>query len=340
MTRGLKWIYAPVLAAALLSGVSKGAPKAPLVLIHTTPLPDIDGDFDHFAVDVKGNRLFLTAEDHHSVEVFELGSGKFLRSLGGFSTPHSVRYMPEQNELLVVDGGDGSCKVVRGDNYQIIKTLKVGPEADSMGYDPSTKRLFIGAGGEEAKMDHSLLVAVDGANGKTLGEMTINSGNIEAMAVEKSGPKLFANIRDKHQIGVIDREKMAMLTTWTLAGVQLNTTMALDEANHRLLIAGRKPGKLAVLDSDSGKIIATFPCVDGADDMSLDIPGNRLYITGAEGFADVFERISPDQYRLLAKVPTGYRGKNSVLVPEIKQFYVSSSKHENKPAELKVYRVE
>lgn len=331
--------YAQAMIAVAISFGLAGA-NAPLVLIHRTPLPGVKGDFDHFAADVKGNRLFLTAEDHHSVEVFELRSGKLLRSVGGFSTPHSILFMPEKNELFVIDGGDGTCKVLRGDNYQIVKTIKVGPEADSMVYDPSTKHLFITAGGEDAKMDHSLIVVIDAGTGNNAGEMEVNSGNIEAMAVEKSGPRLFANIRDKRQIGVIDRVKMTLLATWPLDGVQQNTPMVLDEANHRLLIVGRKPGKLVVMNSDSGKIISTVSCVDGADDMTLDIPSNRLYITGAEGFADVFERLSPERYQFSGKVPTGFRGKNSILVPELKQFYAAVSAHENKPPELKVYRVQ
>ena len=37
--------------------------KAPLKLAATIPLPGLkDGDFDHFAVDLDGHRLFLTAE--------------------------------------------------------------------------------------------------------------------------------------------------------------------------------------------------------------------------------------------------------------------------------------
>ncbi len=339
MERVVTFVTALILAALSISfGVT--ATNAPLVLIHTTPLPGVQGDFDHFAADVKGNRLFLTAEDHHSVEVFELSSGKLLQSVGGFDTPHSILYMPEKNELFVIDGGDGTCKILSGDNYKNVKTLKVGPEADSMVYDPSTKHLFVGVGGGEAKMDHSLLVVIDAASGKTVGEMRVNSENIEAMAVEKSGPRLFANIRDKHEIGVIDRVKLTLLKTWPLDGVQQNTPMALDEANHRLLVVGRKPGKLVVLDSDSGRIISTLSCVDGADDMTLDIPNNRLYITGAEGFVDVFERLSPDRYQFLTKLPTGFRGKNSILVPQLKQFYASVSKNGDKPAELKVYRVE
>ncbi|MGI9075492.1 MAG: YncE family protein [Bryobacteraceae bacterium] len=138
MKRVVTFVNAHIVAALSIS-FALAASNAPLVLIHTTPLPGVKGDFDHFAADIKGNRLFLTAEDHHSVEVFDLSSGKSLQSVGGFDTPHSILYMPEKKELFVIDGGDGTCKILSGENYKIVKTLKVGPEADSMVYEPIHK---------------------------------------------------------------------------------------------------------------------------------------------------------------------------------------------------------
>src|SRR2546428_14104548 len=65
--------------------------KVPLRLVKTILLPDIEGDFDHFGIDLKGNRLFLTAEDHHSVEVFNLKSNTRIHSIGGLEGPNQLR---------------------------------------------------------------------------------------------------------------------------------------------------------------------------------------------------------------------------------------------------------
>src|SRR5207249_11941471 len=65
-------------------------------------------------IDLKGNRLFLTAEDHHSVEVFNLKSNIRIHSIGGLDEPHNVRYLPDSNKLLVVDGGAGEVKFLKG----------------------------------------------------------------------------------------------------------------------------------------------------------------------------------------------------------------------------------
>src|SRR2546430_15434206 len=85
--------------------------KAPLRLVKTILLPDIEGDFDHFGIDFKGNRLFLTAEDHHSVEVFSLKSNTRIHSIGGLDETHNVRYFFHRKKLVVGGGGGGGGEI-------------------------------------------------------------------------------------------------------------------------------------------------------------------------------------------------------------------------------------
>lgn len=84
------------LTTALLAAVGLlGAGKPPLRLIRSIPMPGFEGcDFDHFDYDLKGNRLFLAAEDHNTVEVFNLRSGKPLHSIKGFNHPHGIVFLP------------------------------------------------------------------------------------------------------------------------------------------------------------------------------------------------------------------------------------------------------
>src|ERR1700736_6191331 len=107
--------------------------KAPLHLLNKIRMPGIEGDFDHFSVDVKGNRLFLAAEEHHTIEVFDLHSGKMVHSITGFDTPHSIVYVPTVNRLFVIDGGKGgSCQVLDATTYKVRKSIKLSDDADAV----------------------------------------------------------------------------------------------------------------------------------------------------------------------------------------------------------------
>src|SRR2546426_3494297 len=86
------------------------AGKVPLRLVKTILLPDIEGDFDHFGIDLKGNRLFLTAEDHHSVEVFNLKSNTRIHSIGGLDEPQNPRKLSNRKKMVGGEGGGGAVK--------------------------------------------------------------------------------------------------------------------------------------------------------------------------------------------------------------------------------------
>jgi DNA-binding beta-propeller fold protein YncE len=159
------------------------------------------------------------------------------------------------------------------------------------------------------------------------------------MGIEKNGPRMFANVRDKSLIGVIDREKRTVTSTWPLGELHGNTPLIFDEANHRIFVAGRKPPSLAVLDSESGKMIATLPTAEMVDDMSFDPASKRIYVP-CNDFTVVYQQKDADHYEELGRVPTGFRAKTAILVPQLKRYYVAAPRHEKELAGVKVYEVQ
>jgi DNA-binding beta-propeller fold protein YncE len=314
--------------------------NAPLKLVQVISLPDMkSGDFDHFALDLAGKRLFLTGEVNQSIEVFDLRTNKRIHSIKGVDTPHSMVYLPESDQLLVVDGGDGTLKCFDAKNYTIIESIKLELAADSAVYDPTKHMLYVASGGEDAKMDHTMINIVDLNTRKRIADITVDSANIEAMALEQNGPRLYVNIRDRSLVGIVDREKRTVLSTWNLDGLEGNTPIALDEPNHRLFVVGRKPAKLLVLNSDSGKIVTSLPSAPLADDMVFDAASKRIYVA-CDGFVSVYHQQDADHYEEIARVPTTFRAKTAILVPSMNRYYVAAPRHGQRAAEVRVYDVQ
>src|SRR5258706_2820971 len=126
--------------------------KAPLALKETIPVPGItkEGDFDHLAVDVQGNRLFIMGEDNSVVEIIDLGAGKLIHTISDVKAPHSGVYRGDLKKLFIVDGGAGEVKIYDSDSYKAAGSIKLRDDADSMTYDPSTKYMYVVNGGEGA----------------------------------------------------------------------------------------------------------------------------------------------------------------------------------------------
>jgi tricorn protease-like protein len=122
-----------------LSANSRSEDKAPLELVATIPLTGLhDGDFDHFAVDLEGHRLFLTAEENSQVEVFDTDTNKLIHTITDTKVPHSIVYRRDLQRILIVDGDAAEIKVYDGPTYKLIDHIKLSEDADSMAYDPDT----------------------------------------------------------------------------------------------------------------------------------------------------------------------------------------------------------
>jgi DNA-binding beta-propeller fold protein YncE len=313
----------------------------PLKLVATIPLPGLhDGDFDHFAADVDGHRLFLTGEENNKFLVLDSSTNQLIRTLDNVAAPHSLLFRKDLKKLFIVAGDASAVQVYDSDNYKLLGDIKVSIDADSIAYDPATHYLYVVNGGREAHTPYSLITVIDTDNSKKLRDIKINTDHVEAIVPEKSGPRMFCNLTDKNAVLVINRKTSAVLATWPLpAGYKLNVAMAFDEPDHRLFVAARKPGRLFVLNSDSGKVIASLPAVGMVDDMSYDAKHKRIYLAG-DGALDVFDQKDPDHYALLAKVPGAFRAKTGIFVPDLNRYYLAVPHHENKDAEVRVYEVQ
>ena len=172
-----KLLCAVALCVGAILPAASLAADAPLRLLGRTEVPGFEGDFDHFAADVKGNRLFLAGEEKGTLEVFDLKSGKHLKTVTGLEEPHAIHFMPERNRLIVSDSGDGLTKVLDATTYKVVDTFKLTPGADVMSYDPSSKSLWIVTGGKNAskKLADTTVAVVDPATGKSEGEVKFDT---------------------------------------------------------------------------------------------------------------------------------------------------------------------
>ena len=315
--------------------------KPPLQLTQTVSVPAGGRKWDHFGVDLKGNRLFVTSEEDPVVEVIDLRTNKHIRSLTDFKRPHNVMVFPERNEILVVDGEASEIKILDYESYKLIGHVELSIDADPVAYDPTTKYLYVVNGGREAHTPYCLISIVDTTSGKKLADMKLDTNRLESMAIEKSGQRLFVNMAGANEIGVVDREKREVVQTWPLTAGKENVPMQFDEATHRLFVVTRKPSKLIVVNSDTGKEVSSLAVADYCDDLTYDSAHHRLLIPcgGGEGAITVVEQRGADDYRIIANVPTKPGAKTGRLVPELNKYYLGVPTKDKQEAQILVYDV-
>jgi DNA-binding beta-propeller fold protein YncE len=210
------------------------------------------------------------------------------------------------------------------DTDQVIDTINLPGGADVALFDAATKYCYVRAR-SPASAPSVLLAIIDTKTFKHVGDVTLPGYRSEGMAIEHSGKRrLFVDLTGTKEVGVVDLRTNQVIARWPLPESDVLEALALDEAHHRVFVAGRKPPRLFVFNTETGEVVARLPCVDNMDDMSFDTAHQRIYVTGGPS-TSVFQERDPDHYEHIAEIPTGtegQEGKTSRFVPELNRLYV------------------
>lgn len=310
---------------------------APLKRVQELQFPDsVKGRLDHLGLDAGGKRLFVVAEEGHQVLVFDLNTGKLIRTLA-IDHPHAVLYRSDLDHIYITDEGKGGVNIYDGKTYKLLKFVQLKVDTDSIGYDAATHDLYVVNGGDNAHETFTMLSVVDTTSGTKVADIKIDGDTLEAMALEKSGNKLYLDNPAKNTVDVIDRKTNMLVAAWPVKLGKGNSTMALDESAHRLFV-GCRSGQMVIFDTQTGKELQALAIGPRADDLAFDPESKRIYSTsGGAGEVDVYKETDPDHYQLLGKVPSGSGAKTGLLAKELDRFFVAVPPQGSSSGKVEVY---
>ena len=318
-----------VFAALIVATFQAGSPQTPLNLVGAIDLPRVEGRIDHLAMDVAAQRLYVAALGNNTVEVLDVKGNAHLKSLPGFREPQGIAVVPDAKVVAVANGQGEGVQFIDGTDFHPTRAVRLGDDSDNVRYDAAAHRVFVGFGG-------GALASISPADGKVLGEAKL-AGHPESFQLERSGSRVFVNVPDANQIAVLDRAGMKVVATWPVAGAKANFPMALDEANHRVFIGCRRPAKVLVYDTTTGKETASFDIVGDTDDLFFDGARKRLYVSGGEGFIDVLQEDKGSHFARVAHVATAAGARTSLFVPDQSRLYLAVPHRGSQKAEIRIY---
>jgi len=305
------------------------AGDAGIQLKQTIALPGVEGRIDHFDFDAAGERLFVCALGNNTVEVVDLNKGERVHTIGGLGAPQGVAFVPELNRLLVANDKGGVCNIYDANSFQLIGKLDFADDADNVRYDSASKRIYVGFGSGGIGI-------INAADGQQVGSIKL-AAHPEAFEPEKQGHRIFVNVPGARHVAVVDREKGEVIGTWA-PGAFGNFPMALDEADHRLFVGYRVPPKLIVLDTESGKAVASVSIAGDPDEVFYDSKRHRIYAICGAGKIDVIEQTDANTYKAFAKIDTANGARTGLFVPERDSLFVAVPRHGNQAAEIRCYQ--
>ncbi len=238
-----------------------------LKLVQTIPLPT-QGYMDRIAVDVKGQRLFISGEHNHALVVVDLKAGKAIHQTALAASPKKPVYLPDTNEIWV-NLEDASVVCISGTTYEITKVVPLtgfgdpNRGGDNGAYDPAT-HLFYAAvevftpdaleafkggipiaysGSDNHVPSGASIDIVDTKTGKMIDSIKMPGGDPAGVAMEPSGKTLYVTMGDiiggESHVAVVDLEKRAVIAQWPITGGPVPHTAGLDPIHHRLFVGSR-----------------------------------------------------------------------------------------------------
>jgi DNA-binding beta-propeller fold protein YncE len=340
MYRALRLSAFLITALPLIAASDASAQGSSVKLIKSVDLPGYTGDFDHFAVDYDRNRLLLAAEDHGTLEIFDLNNLNHLNTIAGFGNPHSILVRKGIPTVFITDSEKQGPTIRSADTYAKKQSVALTPGSDTARYDASSNILYVVTGGKDVDMKTANLEAVNPDTGAKLGSITFSDNHVEAMAFVDGDPRLFINLAQTNKIAVVDRKAMKVLATWPVPPAKQNAMVAFDPSQHRLYVVCRDPGMVVVMNSDTGAVVATQPAPLRADEVQYDATAHRLYVPGGEGYMGIYDTSDPDHLKLLEKVTTAPGAKTGLLLPASHRLFLAVSPGETKSmAKVLTYEV-
>jgi len=280
-----------------------------------------EGGWDYLKIDAASRSLFISRSTH--VIVMDIETGKPVGDIPDTPGVHGIALAPELGRGFTSNGREGSVSIFDLKTFKPLeKVQNVGQNPDAILYDPATKRVFTfnGRSGDST--------AIDAATGKIVGKIPLD-GKPEFATSDENG-KIFVNIEDKSELVALDPQNLKVLSRWPLAPCESPSGLAMDIANRRLFSGCDK--LMAVVNADTGKVIATLPIGDGVDATRFDPESKLAFASCGEGVLTVVKEDAPDKFEVVQNVPTKPGARTMALDPKTHQIFLVTAKFGPPPA--------
>jgi YVTN family beta-propeller protein len=309
-------IAAIICALALQTAV---AAHKPYKFIQQIPIGG-EGGWDILTIDSDSHRLYLS---HASkVVVVDLEKNTVVGEIPDTPGVHAFAVVPDLQLGFSTNGKEGKVSVVDLKTLATITKIDTGEGPDAFAYDPGSGELYVfnHRGNSATVIDAKTTSAVS----------TIPLGGSPEFGVANSAAgRVYCNLEDKNQIAVIDTAKHEVVARWPLAPGEEPTGLSFDPAHHRLFATCQK--LLVMVDTDSGKVVATVPTGSGADGCEFDRTEQLAFASCGEGVTTIAKEEAPDKLAVVQILKTEQGARTMALDPKTHRIYLPSAQFEPSP---------
>ena len=275
-----------------------------------------DGGWDYLSVDSAGQRLYVS----HGTKVVVIDTAKDVVAGEITNTPgvHGLAPAPDLGRGFVSCGREDKCAIVDLKTFQIISKVDTGKNPDAMLYDPARQEVYM--------FNHTggSATVIDAKAGKVIATVPLD-GKVEFGVVDTKAERVFVNLEDKSELVAIDTKTHTVKNRWPIAPGEEATGIAFNEKTHHLFLGCGGSKTMVMMDSTSGKVLASVPIGDGVDANSFD-PASQLAFASCSDGTVTIAKEDGDKLTVVQTLKTEKGSRTMVLDPATQKIYLAAAK--------------
>jgi YVTN family beta-propeller protein len=279
------------------------------------------GGMDYLTVDPQTHRLYVPRTTH--TMVIDSASGKTLADIPGQTKAHGVALVPRLNRGFITDGGGkGSIVVFDLKTDAVLGKIAAQPDADGIIYDSGSDRILVSAGDSNSLI--TFKPDIDPKGGRI--ETPISLGGAPEFLAADGAGKVYVNLEDKDNVAVVDLKTRKVIAHWPVTPGGAPVGLAIDTTQHRLVIGCRKPQKMIVMSTESGKVLADLPIGAGVD--ATTISSSEYFSSAGDGTLTVVRTSSGGKCSVVQTVMTALGAKTMGIDNSTHKIYLPTADFE------------
>ncbi len=306
-----------VLACLLLFSAAMGRAAPSYHLLKEIPVGG-EGGWDYLSVDSANHRLYVSHAT--KVVVIDTGADKVVGEVADTPGVHGFVAAPELGRGFSSNGRENKASIVDLKTLQTLSKVATGENPDAILFEPGRSEVYTFDGrGKTATV-------FEGATGKVVATIPVG-GKPEFAQADPAVGRVYCNIEDLNEVIAIDTKTHVIVNHWPIAPGEEASGMDIDLAHHRLVI-GCSNAKMVIMDSATGKVVASLDAGKGIDAASFD-PGTQLaFVSAGDGTVTIAHEDTPDKFTVVQTLATERGARTMTLDPATHKIYLAAAQYE------------
>jgi DNA-binding beta-propeller fold protein YncE len=307
------WALGALLAAVSLQAFP--ADEAPgYHLVKEIPIAG-DTGWDYMSIDAQARRLYVTHGTH--IVVVDLDSDAIVGDIADTPGVHGFAIAHSLGKGFSSNGGESKVSIVDLKSLATLSKVGTGEGPDAILYEPAHEEVYAFNG-----RAHSLTI-ISATSGQAVTSLPL-PGKPEFPAADSHAGRVFVNIEDKNEVVAIDTRTHQIVNEWPIAPGESASGMAIDVAHHRLFL-GCENHIMIMMDSNTGKVVASVRIGEGVDANVFDEQTQLAFSSNGDGTVTIAHEASPAKLTVVQTLQTQPSARTMALDPKTHTIYLAAA---------------